>query len=179
MPRANQLAHHLRSRRRTGRPGRLCLTRSLEMIVGLLGILKAGGAYLPLDPALPPERLAVMLGDSGARLLVTQERWRSLPLGAGGWSAWTRCRPIAAASAAEPPTSRRKGDLAYVLYTSGSTGRPKGVAIEHRPLVPTCGRCSSAWSAGRGQLRPGLHLLRRPRQHGRSSRRCAPAAACT
>ena len=74
--RANQLAHHLRSSASVPRRGRAVLERSLEMMVGLLGVLKAGGAYLPLDPTYPQERLAFMLADAGATLLLTQAALR-------------------------------------------------------------------------------------------------------
>ena len=119
----------------------LAAERSLEMIVGLVGIIKAGGAYLPLDPAYPGERLAYMAAESGARLLVAQERLLG-ELPAGVVAAFAAVLPlesvagdtevVAAEPAAAAPGPR---DLAYVLYTSGSTGRPKGVAVEHRSVV--------------------------------------------
>ena len=115
----------------------LCVERSLDMLVGLLGILKAGGAYLPLDPAFPAERLAFMLHDAGCPVLVTQERLRGgLPpnearvITLDSWRDETAVlEPDGAASLATAD------DVAYVLYTSGSTGRPKGVQIPHRALV--------------------------------------------
>ncbi|HET6375541.1 MAG TPA: amino acid adenylation domain-containing protein, partial [Methylocella sp.] len=132
--RANRLAHYLRAlgvgpESLVG----LCVERSLDLVIGVLAILKAGGAYLPLDPSYPPERLSFMLSDSGARLLLSQERLLgSLPeTGAlalcldrdeGQW---------AAASALDLPSVTRSGSLAYVIYTSGSTGRPKGVMVTH------------------------------------------------
>jgi amino acid adenylation domain-containing protein len=122
----------------------LCVGRSLEMIVGLVGVLKAGAAYVPLDPDLPLDRLAYMLADSQARALVftreTEQVVRSAArLASGGTAAplpairldakeIAPCGKDAAASAAP-------GNLAYVIYTSGSTGRPKGVAVEHRQLM--------------------------------------------
>ena len=126
--RANQLAHHLRA---LGVGPEivvgLCVERSLEMLVGLLGILKAGGAYLPLDPAYPPERLAFMLADAGAPVLVTQSALRDrLPAhGArivrldADWPA------IAAQPASAPAAFLHPQHPAYVIYTSGSTGHPR------------------------------------------------------
>lgn len=136
--RANQLAHMLQG---LGvRPDVLvgvCLERSLDLVVGLLGILKAGGAYVPLDPTYPPERLAFMLEDARADVLVTQKR-----LAASLATEGTRvvCLDTDAAtwarqSISDPATSPRADDLAYVIYTSGSTGRPKGVQITHNSLL--------------------------------------------
>ncbi len=148
--RANQLARHLRQ---LGvRPETLvgiCLDRSVEMVVGLLGILKAGGAYVPLDPTFPPERLAFMIEDAQPLVLLTQEYLVDLlplPDAAGEHSTtetvpphvlcWDRDWPTIAQESAENPRSGVKSEhLAYVLYTSGSTGKPKGVQIEHRALT--------------------------------------------
>ncbi|MGA5222922.1 amino acid adenylation domain-containing protein [Streptomyces koyangensis] len=134
--RANRLAHHL-----TGLgagPGSLVglsLGRGSAMAVGLLGILRAGAAYVPLDPGFPGDRLAYMLADSGARIVVGDSAARaSLPVEAG-----VRFVDLAAEAevigrlpATAPPTTVAPHDLAYVIYTSGSTGNPKGVAVEHR-----------------------------------------------
>lgn len=133
--RANQLARYLRT---FGvRPEVLvciCMERSLEMIVGLLGILKAGGAYVPLDPAYPKERLAFMLDDCQATILLTQG---SLIAGLPNHEARVVCLDTdweEIGRESEENCVREAGcdNLAYVIYTSGSTGRPKGVAIEHR-----------------------------------------------
>jgi amino acid adenylation domain-containing protein len=133
--RANQLAHYLK-KRGVG-PEVLvgiCVKRSLDMVIGLLGILKAGGAYVPLDPAYPTERLDFMLKDSRARLLLTHESVRPrLPesqaevvcLDTGFAEINNECEENLA-------TKPGAANLAYVIYTSGSTGKPKGVAIEHR-----------------------------------------------
>ena len=138
--RANQLAHHLRGLG-VG-PDVLvgiCVERSLEMIVGLLGILKAGGAYVPLDPAYPKERLAYMLGDAKPAVLLTQGALvGSLP----GHDAQTFCLDTQWASLADKATGNPEnhtlpGHLAYVIYTSGSTGRPKGVLISQQHFVST------------------------------------------
>jgi len=136
--RANQLARHLRMLG-VGRDARvaLCTDRSSAMLVGMLGILKAGGAYVPLDPTYPGERLAYMLADCGARVLVTQDAFRSLgarsPVTCVCLDAdWDK---IAVASDARVEQATDPAGLAYVIYTSGSTGKPKGVQIEHRAVV--------------------------------------------
>ena len=136
--RANQLAHYLRTlgvgpEVRVG----ICLDRSPEMIVGILGILKAGGAYVPLDPTYPAERLCYMLQDSQSQVLLTQQRLHSqLPEFSGTVVEVDRQWPeIARSSAQDPNTITTPENLAYVIYTSGSTGKPKGVAICHRSAV--------------------------------------------
>jgi amino acid adenylation domain-containing protein/FkbH-like protein len=136
--RSNQLARHLRDlgigpESIVG----LCLERSLEMVVGLLGILKAGGAYLPLDPDYPPERLAYMLSDARVPVLVTEARLADLVPGHGAQmvrldSDW---REIERHANSAPSNLARPGNLAYVIYTSGSTGKPKGVMVEHRQVI--------------------------------------------
>jgi natural product biosynthesis luciferase-like monooxygenase protein len=113
----------------------LCLPRGIELIVGLLAIHKAGGAYVPLDPAYPRERIAYMLEDAKAAVLITdREHGAQLPVGA------TRVLLIedalqARASNARIDRGAKPGHLAYVIYTSGSTGKPKGVMVEHRNVV--------------------------------------------
>ena len=135
---SNRLARYLQ---RCGvAPGVLvgiCLERSPQMLVGLLGILKAGGAYLPLDPAFPCERLAFMLRDSGAGFLLTQQSLQALLSGDDLEvilvdSDWPR---VAREEPANLNHTAGAVDLAYVLYTSGSTGQPKGVEIPHRALT--------------------------------------------
>ncbi len=118
----------------------LCVERSPEMVVALLGILKAGGAYVPLDPNYPSERLAFMLADAEVSVLLTQERLRDkLPVSAAQIVYLDADGNPSTGS--EEKTRRYEGseagptNLAYVLYTSGSTGKPKGVAIEHRSAV--------------------------------------------
>jgi amino acid adenylation domain-containing protein len=136
--RANQLAHHLQALR--VKPGVLvgvCLERSTEMIVGMLAILKAGGAYVPLDPAYPQERIAFMLQDTAAPIVLTQQRLCSqlesydtqLLCLDTDWST------IAQSSDSTPASTILPDNLAYVIYTSGSTGRPKGVMISHHNAV--------------------------------------------
>jgi len=134
--RANRLANHLASLGVA--PGILvgiCLERSPDLLVGILAVWKAGGAYVPLDPAYPKERIAAILADAQAHLLLTEE-------GVAAWPSATRAvrlnverEAISQASAKNPAPRARPDDLAYVIYTSGSTGRPKGVAVEHRSLV--------------------------------------------
>ncbi|WP_392534069.1 amino acid adenylation domain-containing protein [Nostoc sp. C117] len=136
--RANQLAHHLQSLR--VKPETLvgiCVERSLEMIVGLLGILKAGGAYIPLDPAYPQERLADILEDTQLGIVLTQERFQGkLPDYAGKTICLdTDWEIIARHSTANPTSNVELHNLAYIIYTSGSTGKPKGVMIEHQSLT--------------------------------------------
>jgi non-ribosomal peptide synthetase component F len=149
--RANQLAHYLQT---LGvKPEVLvgiCVKRSLEMVVGLLGILKAGGAYVPLDPSYPIERLSYMLSDAGIEVLLTQNNLLSilpshssqvvcLDTGRGEIESHRQDNLVTSISA---------DDLAYVIYTSGSTGTPKGVQICHSSVVNLLCymRCSSGVS---------------------------------
>jgi amino acid adenylation domain-containing protein len=136
--RANQLAHHLQ---RLGVGPNvlvgLCIKRSLDMAVGLLGILKAGAAYVPMDPAYPKERLQYILEDSKASVVLTQDALvDGLPSFAGQVICldkdWAK---IARESEKNPVTQVNPENLAYVLFTSGSSGKPKGVEISHRAVV--------------------------------------------
>jgi amino acid adenylation domain-containing protein len=116
--RATELAHSLAARGvgpdvTVG----LHVERSLEMVIGILAILKAGGAYVPIDTGFPAERVAYMISDSRARLVLTRESFNQLD------------------SSAAMPAGVEPRHLAYVIYTSGSTGKPKGVGIEHRNIV--------------------------------------------
>jgi amino acid adenylation domain-containing protein len=135
---ANQLAHYLKSlgvgpEILVG----LCVERSLEMVVGILGILKAGGAYVPLDPDYPKDRLAFVLEDAQVSVLLTDKevaeglpehkaRVIYLDTDLGAISCWSKANPRRELSV---------DNLAYVIYTSGSTGKPKGVQIFHRSVV--------------------------------------------
>ena len=136
--RANKLAHYLR-RRGIGIdvPVAICVERSLEMVVAVLGVLKAGGPYVPLDPGYPRDRLAYMLADTRAPWLLTQKH---LLAGLPERSAQTLCLDedwdeIALESEDNPELIPEPESLAYVIYTSGSTGRPKGVMVSHRSLA--------------------------------------------
>jgi len=138
--RANRLAGHLRTlgvgpEVLVG----ICVERSLDMVVALLGILKASGAYVPLDPDYPQERLAYMIEDSRMSVLVTQRHLlEALPS--------NRAQIVCVDALQENPKELTDGaqaefrsakpeNLAYVIYTSGSTGKPKGVMVEHRNVV--------------------------------------------
>ncbi len=136
--RANRLAQYLQKLgvgpdMRVG----LCVERSLDLIVGLLGVLKAGGAYVALDPKLPKERLAFMLSDSGARVVLMQAASADLFHDLDLRQVYLdRDWPEIVAGTDEPRRRDvRPENLAYVIYTSGSTGRPKGVAVEHRQVI--------------------------------------------
>jgi amino acid adenylation domain-containing protein len=135
--RANQVAHHLRSLGVSldDLVG-ICVERSLEMVIGLLGILKAGGAYVPLDPAYPQERLAFMLKDAQVGVLLTQQQLvEKLPEHQVRVVYLDTDEVLLAPHSKENPVSEVTPDhLAYVIYTSGSTGKPKGVCISHRAV---------------------------------------------
>ena len=115
-------------------PVALCLERSLEVIVALLGVLKAGGAYLPLDPRLPRERVRQMLADARVSVAIAAEELRALLPESG-----LRILPVEEAGTGEglenPGLAGAPEQLAYVLFTSGSTGMPHGVGVEHRQLL--------------------------------------------
>ena len=116
----------------------LCVERSIDMVVGLLGILKAGGAYVPLDPGYPIDRLAFMVHDSQMRVLVTQQSLRAeIPVAVEHVVTLDEIEASAPPLAAEPSDHDEVGaeDTAYVIYTSGSTGKPKGVLVPHRAVV--------------------------------------------
>jgi len=137
--RANQLARYLRKRGvRPDTRVAICLERSLEMVIALLAVLKAGGAYVPLYPDSPAERLAYLLEDSAALVLLTKANYEgSFPEGPSievisldrGWSG------IAKESGENLMPWSFPENLSYVIYTSGSTGRPKGVGVEHRQIL--------------------------------------------
>jgi amino acid adenylation domain-containing protein len=132
--RANQLGHHLRKfgvgpEMRVG----ICLERSLEMVVSILGVLKAGGTYVPLDPGYPEERLQFMVEDAQVAVLISQralgERFSQNQAGLIFWE--DLCREIEPCSREKVESGVRVDNAAYMIYTSGSTGRPKGVVVTH------------------------------------------------
>ena len=119
-------------------PVALCLRRSTELVFGALGILRTGGAYVPLDPTYPTSRLAMLLADSAAPLVVTHPdiaqqlpagKWRTIVLDENGFCTPRYSGPSSSVSEAMPE------NLAYIIFTSGSTGRPKGVQITHANLL--------------------------------------------
>lgn len=135
--RANQLAHHLQTLSvGPDVPVGLCVGRSLEMVVGLLGIMKAGGAYVPLDPQYPQARLAYMLNDAQVPILLTQRHLiERLPETPARVICLDDEPALAGHSAAEPLFHTKPDHLVYIIYTSGSTGQPKGVQITHKSLL--------------------------------------------
>jgi amino acid adenylation domain-containing protein len=139
--RANKVAHYLRS---LGvKPETfvgICVERSLEMVVGLLGILKSGGAYLPLDPAYPKQRLALALKNTNAPVVLTEKRLAEM---LAAPDVKTICldtdwETISHESEENPASDVVGENLVYVIYTSGSTGKPRGVLVQHRSLVNHC-----------------------------------------
>ena len=130
--RANGVAHELRRRGiRRGALVGVCLERSAELVVALLGILKAGAAYVPLDPAYPRERLAFMAGDAQLRVVLSEPGLRDR---VEGLAEILDVQELRGESEEAPGVDGSGDDLAYVIYTSGSTGRPKGVAVPHRAV---------------------------------------------
>ncbi len=119
----------------------LCMKRSLEMVVGLLGVLKAGAAYVPLEPDYPRERLAFMVADTGVRVVLSEERYRSAVASEGirVLSLDTEWGDVAEESGDGLGNEAKPENLAYVIYTSGSTGKPKGVMNTH------AGLCNRLW----------------------------------
>jgi amino acid adenylation domain-containing protein len=132
--RANRIAHRLRALDVGPEvPVAVFLPRVPDLVAALLGVLKAGGAYVPLDPAYPPQRVAAMLDDTRAAVVLTHSTVAGrLPAHGGTRVVVDADEAIAAAAADDLPPLARPENLAYVIYTSGSTGRPKGVLIEHR-----------------------------------------------
>ena len=146
--RANRLAHHLRALGVESEvPVAICLERSVEMVIGLLGILKAGGAYVPLDPVHPKERTAFLMQDAQVPFLLTRE---GLVEGLDEQHAkiirldsdW---ETIAHEPGCNPSCLTHPDNLAYVIYTSGSTGQPKGVLVSHGSIAAHCQTVQSCY----------------------------------
>ncbi|MBJ6360366.1 amino acid adenylation domain-containing protein [Paenibacillus sp. MAHUQ-46] len=139
--RSNQVAHYLIKKGlvRNQLVG-ICLDRSLELIVGLLGILKAGGAYIPLDPSYPQERLTYMLQNAQAPILITtgERKTRFEGESCSVIALDEEWKSIAQEPYTVPEGKANPNDLIYVIYTSGSTGTPKGVMVSHQGVVNHC-----------------------------------------
>lgn len=136
--RATRLAAHLQTLGlRPEEPVTVCLPRSAELVIALLGVLKAGGVYVPLDPDQPAERVAFLLQDSGSRILLTRSDIQArLPATGATIVLWERiAEKISGGNVPCPNRRDNPRQLAYILYTSGSTGRPKGALVEHRGVV--------------------------------------------
>jgi amino acid adenylation domain-containing protein len=135
--RANQIAWRLRSLDiKRGSLVGICLERSPEMVVALLGVVKSGGGYVPLDPEYPRDRLAFMIADAQLQAVITKEHLLDrFPQTAIPILCVDRDASLLATTSRENPGAKNGGeDLAYVMYTSGSTGTPKGVCIQHRAI---------------------------------------------
>ncbi len=158
--RANQLGRSLAARGvTTDALVAVCLTRSPDMVIALLAIWKAGGAYVPLDPQYPADRLAFMLRDSGASVVITTSVLASRLPDDARRAANIIALDLESASLARLSQTRRarstRGeDLAYVIYTSGSTGTPKGVLIEHHGLTNYLTWAVQAYDMGAGSGAP-------------------------
>lgn len=134
--RANQLAHGILDSVRPGSLIGICVERSAEMLIAMLGVLKAGCAYVPLDPRHPLERRRLILGEAGVAGLITDDPEMSALASPGTVILDVLDRPVTDRARLDRPAIARASDqLAYVIYTSGSTGRPKGVEISHRAVV--------------------------------------------
>ncbi len=133
---SNQLAHLLQTK--GAKPNALvgiCVERSLEMIIGLLGILKAGGAYVPIDPTYPEERISYILKDADCEIVLSQEHLELPKTNSEIIYLDANWDLIENGSAININSEVKNDDLAYVIYTSGSTGNPKGVMNQHNGIV--------------------------------------------
>lgn len=155
---ANRLAHRLREQ--GARPDMLiglCVDRSLEQIIGMLGILKSGAGYLPLDPSYPDERLAFLVRDADVRIAVADDNGRHRIRGNERLE-FVAPRVAADEQSGENPAPVGDADnLAYVIYTSGSTGQPKGVMVTHHNVVRLFDTCASWLQAGIGDVWTMFH----------------------
>ncbi|WGV25119.1 non-ribosomal peptide synthetase [Halotia branconii] len=153
---ANKIAHHLqRLGVKPDIPVGICVERSQEAMIAILGTLKAGGVCVPLDPHYPPERLAFMLKDSQAPVVLTQSRWRSLLEGSSAHHLIMLDDDgdeISKESAENPSIEVTADNLAYLIYTSGSTGTPKGTIVPHRSLTNLVAHHQAKMATGVGVL---------------------------
>lgn len=168
--RANKLANRLR---RLGvgpeTVAGLCIERSFEMVIGLVGILKAGGAYVPLDPAYPDDRLSFLLEDSGARVVVTEQRI-SKRLNSVQTAEETQSNRVVLCldsewdeiekeNEQEPWTGVAPDNAAYVIYTSGSTGEPKGAVVTHYNVTRLLEASQGLFNFSAGDVWTSFHSI--------------------
>ncbi len=157
--RANKLAHHLRALG-VGPEVQvaICLERSLNELIAVLGVMKAGGVYVPLDPAYPSDRLAFMIEDSRSQVLLTEQKLaRRLPAEATRLVCLDTDWGLIENQPDDNPNSVLSAEnLAYLIYTSGSTGTPKGTMISHRGLANYLSWATQAYAVGEGNGAP-LH----------------------
>jgi len=155
--RANQLAHHLQASG-VGQEMRVGLSmhRSFEMLVAILGVLKTGAGYVPLDPAVPAERLHYMIEDAQLATILTQQRFAETlqPHGVSLLAIDTEWTAIATQPGTNLPSATFTDSLVYITYTSGSTGKPKGILMTQRPLLNLLG-----WMLRTTQLPPRARTL--------------------
>lgn len=155
---ANRLAHRLREQ--GARPDMLiglCVERSLEQIIGILGILKSGAGYLPLDPAYPDQRLAFLVSDADVKMVVADENGRERLVDNEGLDIIAPRISVDAQPAENPAPVGDAENLAYVIYTSGSTGQPKGVMVTHHNVMRLFDACASWLQPGIGDVWTMFH----------------------
>jgi amino acid adenylation domain-containing protein len=153
--RANKLAHALRAR--GAKPGvfvGICLERGLDLVVALLAVAKSGAAYVPLEPTYPAGRIAFMLDDANALVVVTESRHRALFASPKLVIDGEDASEVERSPASRPPRIGSSADRAYAIFTSGSTGTPKGVVLSHRAVVNTLD-----WVSRTLRVAPGDRLL--------------------
>ena len=137
-------------------PVGLCMERTPELLVGVLGIWKAGGAYVPLDPAYPAERLGWIISDAALPVVVATAGTAAVLPEHGATLVRVDQLPETATSEAAPEVPASDASLAYVIYTSGSTGRPKGVLVQHGSLSNLLAATREAFGVGEGDVMPAL-----------------------
>jgi amino acid adenylation domain-containing protein len=135
-------------------PVGLCMERTPELLVGVMGIWKAGGAYVPLDPSSPAERLGWIISDAALPVVVATGATAGVLPEHG--ATLVRVDQLAETAGAVPEVPASDAGLAYVIYTSGSTGRPKGVLVEHGSLANLLAATREAFGVGEGDVMPAL-----------------------